>query len=150
MTLKEKADVMDHDQSSYSVPISLKERLGFGAGYQLRRHNNLYEAAANQVTHFARQDWHRYIGPIETFGNTNPYHGHFVSISLPFTLPSRIAIISYILECELLNAECSQLELLTFANNRRFLIRRDMRVGEQGYGGKPTILTHFASVCLLT
>jgi hypothetical protein len=95
----DQSEVVGHDVYSYPVDISLQERLGFGAGYQLRRHNNALEAEANHAVHSARQDWHRYIGPIETFGNANPYHGNALSIALPFTLPDRVAVIAYLLEC---------------------------------------------------
>lgn len=77
----------------------LEARLGFCPRYQLRRHKN--EDKINNGVHWARQDWHRYIGPTDVFGNANPYHGNFTSLVLPFTLPDRVEIIAYFLECKL-------------------------------------------------
>jgi hypothetical protein len=98
MTPTEKPDIVGYALTSYPVDISSQEHLGFGVGYELRRHKN--EAAINQATHSARQDWQRYIGPIDTFGNANPYHGNFVSLVLPFTLPDRVAVLAYLIECQ--------------------------------------------------
>jgi hypothetical protein len=101
MTLIAKPDAVDYDLTSRPVQISLRERLGHGVGIQLRRHKN--EAEINRATHSARQDWRRYIGPIDTFGNANPYHGSFVSLVLPFTLPDRVAVLAYLIECQSLH-----------------------------------------------
>jgi ophiobolin F synthase len=100
-TLIAKPDTVDYDLTSRPVHISLQERLGHGVGIQLRRHKN--EAAINRATHSARRDWRRYIGPIDTFGNANPYHGSFVSLVLPFTLPDRVAVLAYLIECQSLH-----------------------------------------------
>ena len=141
--MSDKPDLLDYNLTSHPVQISLQERLGFGEGFQLRRHNNTLEAKANQAIHSARRDWHRYIGPIETFGNANPYHGNGISIALPLTLPDRVAAVAYLFECWSLQIEKSRSELLTFYNYRRFPIRRYMRVGKQVHPGKSTVLPHF-------
>lgn len=97
MTTEENPGVRDYDLTSYPVHISLQERLGFSDGYQLRRHKN--EADIYRAIHSARQDWQRYIGPIETFGTANPYHGDFMSLTLPLTLSDRVDVIAYLIEC---------------------------------------------------
>jgi len=97
MNTTERSDVACYDLTSDLVQISLQGRLAFGVGYQLRRHK--HEAEINRATHAARQDWQRYIGPIKTFGNANPYHGNFVSLTIPLTLPDRVAVTAYLLEC---------------------------------------------------
>lgn len=70
---------------------------GFAKGYELRRHKN--EAAANLAVFQARRDWIKYIGPIDTFADCNPYHGNFVSLVLPFSHPERVHITAYFMEC---------------------------------------------------
>jgi hypothetical protein len=99
--MTEKSDAVGYDLTSYPVHIPMQERLGHGARIQLRRHKN--EAEINRATHSARQDWQRYIGPIDTFGNANPYHGNFVSLVLPFTQPDRVAVLAYLIECQSLH-----------------------------------------------
>jgi hypothetical protein len=97
MSPTEKPDTVGYDLASSPVHVSLQQRLGFGVGYEPRRHNN--EAGINRATHSARLDWQRYIGPIDKFGGANPYHGNFVSLVLPFTLPDRVAVLTYLIEC---------------------------------------------------
>jgi hypothetical protein len=88
----------EYDKTSHIVPISNKELQGFGKGYTLRNHKD--EDVVNNASHTARQDWVRYVGPIETFGGCNPYHGNFTSLTLPFTQPERLAICAYFIECK--------------------------------------------------
>jgi hypothetical protein len=97
MTLSDKSDVTGYDFTSNVVHISSEERFGFAVGYQLRRHRD--EAKAHEAFNSCRRDWQRYIGPIEQFGNANPYHGNFLSLTLPYTLPDRVPVIGYLLEC---------------------------------------------------
>lgn len=71
---------------------------GLCHGYELRRHK--HEQNANEGSFRCRKDWTRYIGPIERWGNCNPYEGHFASVVLPMCKPERLALVSYIFECE--------------------------------------------------
>ncbi|CAG8256281.1 unnamed protein product [Penicillium nalgiovense] len=66
--------------------------------YTSRRHK--YEKKANEESFRCREDWKQYIGPIERWGNCNPYEGHFASVVLPLCKPERLELVSYILECE--------------------------------------------------
>jgi hypothetical protein len=97
MSPTEKPDIVGYDLTSCPVHVSWQQRLGFGDGYKPRRHKN--EAGINRAIHSARLDWQRYIGPIDKFGSANPYHGNFVSLVLPFTLPDRVAVLAYLIEC---------------------------------------------------
>ena len=88
-----------YDQTSYAVhDLPDAERHGFAKGLTLRRHKN--EAEANNSVYQMRQDWLRLIGPVETFGNCNPYHGNAIALILPFTKPERVAVSSYFFECK--------------------------------------------------
>lgn len=98
--------MLDYDSTSSIVHVSPQERLGFCTGYEIRRHKN--ESEANRAIHRARQDWLRYIGPTTTFANANPYHGNFASLVLPFTLPERVAISAYFLECRSFSVSATQ------------------------------------------
>lgn len=91
---------MNYDSISDIVKVPQGSHLGFCAGYQLRRPKSDVEAEANRGTHQARQDWHRLIGPIDTFANANPYHGSFGALTVPFTMKDRAAIVSYLFECK--------------------------------------------------
>lgn len=89
----------EYDRTSDVVNgISEEERHGFGNGLHLRRHK--CEALTNDAMHQTRKDWRDLIGPIETFGNANPYDGNFVALVLPFTRPERLAVSTYFLECK--------------------------------------------------
>lgn len=58
------------DQCSTQVDVSCHPTLGFGAGYELRRHNSWAEADAGCLE--ARLDWARYVGVVPTeFGSYN-------------------------------------------------------------------------------
>lgn len=89
----------EYDRTSVVVNgPSYDERHGFGRGLVLRRHK--WESLTNAAMHQARKDWQDLIGPIETFGNSNPYDGNFAALVLPFTRPERLAVSTYFLECK--------------------------------------------------
>lgn len=86
----------EYEETSYTVDPSSYDALGFAKSYTLRRHK--YEAEANRGAYECRQDWIKYIGPIEQFGNCNPYDGNFTYLVLPFTRPERLWLCAYIHE----------------------------------------------------
>lgn len=69
----------------------------FCCGYELRRHK--FEHNANEGSRRCREDWDRYIGPIERWGSWNPFDGHFAAVVLPTCKPERLSLASYIFEC---------------------------------------------------
>ncbi|KAJ5624352.1 isoprenoid synthase domain-containing protein [Penicillium lagena] len=69
---------------------------GFCHHYALRRHK--HEQNANEGSFRCRDDWRKYIGPIERWGSCNPYDGHFATVVLPLCKPERLALVSYIFE----------------------------------------------------
>src|SRR6202012_2150657 len=71
---------------------------GFCHNYALRRHK--HEQNANEGSFRCRDDWRKYIGPIERWGSCNPYDGHFAAVVLPLCKPERLALVSYIFECK--------------------------------------------------
>lgn len=86
------------DELSVRVPRDAADIDGLCHGYELRRHK--HEQKANEGSFRCREDWTRYIGPIERWGNCNPYEGHFASVVLPMCKPERLVLVSYIFECE--------------------------------------------------
>lgn len=83
---------------SYRVPRATPDIDGLCHGYELRRHK--HEQHANEGSLRCREDWTRYIGPIERWGSCNPYDGNFAAVVLPMCKPERLALASYIFECE--------------------------------------------------
>jgi len=83
-------------QLSTIVDPTTYDTRGFCNGFELRRHE--FEGEANEGSRQARSDWIRRIGPIEKFGNCNPYSGHFAALVLPLCIPERLRLISYIFE----------------------------------------------------
>lgn len=120
-----------YDSTSKLVDISDRDLLGLGGGLQLRRH--IAEAVANDAMHEARTDWRRYIGPIDTFADANPYDGNFVALVLPFTSPNRIKVSAYFMECKAESSQPSPWSSLT--KSRRIPVRRYLRICEQRTGG---------------
>jgi hypothetical protein len=86
------------DFTSYPVDILQYDTHGLCVNYSLRRHK--FEKEANAGCQEARQDWIKYIGPIEQFGGCNPINGNFTAVVLPLCLPERLRLVAYILECE--------------------------------------------------
>ncbi|EMC96021.1 hypothetical protein BAUCODRAFT_513498 [Baudoinia panamericana UAMH 10762] len=86
----------EYNETSYVVDSSQFDSQGFCDGYELRRHR--CESEANLGAYEARRDWLRSIGPIDEFGNANPYHGDFTSVVLPFTIPDRVRLCAYAME----------------------------------------------------
>jgi hypothetical protein len=89
-----------NNQYSHLLHIGEYDTHGFCEDYQLRRHK--YEAEANSGSYEARQDWIRLIGPVDQFGGCNPVNGNFTAVVLPFCLPERLRLVSYVLECEMI------------------------------------------------
>lgn len=86
------------DELSSVVSRESSDIDGLCYGYELRRHK--HEDRANEGSLRCREDWTRYIGPIERWGNCNPYEGHFTSVVLPLCRPDRLALAAYIFECQ--------------------------------------------------
>lgn len=86
------------DETSYQVSRQTSGIDGLRHGYTLRRHK--YEQNANKGSLRCRDDWRRYIGPIERWGSCNPWDGHFASVVLPLCKHERLALVSYIFECK--------------------------------------------------
>ncbi|CAG8218609.1 unnamed protein product [Penicillium nalgiovense] len=87
-----------YGEISYVVRRQTPDIDGLCHDYTLRRHK--YEKRANEGSFRCREDWKQYIGPIERWGNCNPYEGHFASVVLPLCKPERLELVSYNLECE--------------------------------------------------
>ncbi|OQE94690.1 hypothetical protein PENNAL_c0003G09066 [Penicillium nalgiovense] len=87
-----------YDDISYMVRRQTPDIDDLCHDYTSRRHK--YEKKANEESFRCREDWKQYIGPIERWGNCNPYEGHFASVVLPLCKPERLELVSYILECE--------------------------------------------------
>ena len=85
------------DETSYLVSLSHYDTHSLCSDYTLRRHK--YESEANAGCYEARQDWIKYVGPIEEFGGCNPINGNFSAVVLPLTKPERLRMIAYVLEC---------------------------------------------------
>ncbi|KAJ5202050.1 uncharacterized protein N7498_006713 [Penicillium cinerascens] len=81
-----------------SYPVSRQTSCidGFCHNYALRRHK--YEQNANEGSFRCRDDWKKYIGPIECWGGCNPWDGHFASVVLPLCKPERLGLVSYVFE----------------------------------------------------
>lgn len=88
----------EQDKTSYLVSRSVPDIDGFCHDYTLRRHK--YEQNANEGSSRCRDDWRKYIGPIERWGSCNPFDGHFASVVLPLCKPERLALVSYVFECK--------------------------------------------------
>lgn len=86
------------DELSVHVTRDAPDIDGLCHGYELRRHK--HEQNANEGSLRCREDWTKYIGPIERWGNCNPYEGHFASVVMPMCKPERLALASYIFECK--------------------------------------------------
>jgi hypothetical protein len=128
--IKERFDRL-YNSTSELVDMSDRDLSGLGNGLRLRRHKA--EAVANTAIHEARTDWRRYIGPMDTFADANPYDGNFVALVLPFTRLDRVEISAYFMECKYA-LDCSSTSgSLTL--DRRFLVRRYLRVCEPETGG---------------
>lgn len=86
------------DTTSTPVDPSTYDPLGFAAptSFPLRRHR--HEPEAIEGSRLARADWLRHIGPIDTFGNCNPYSGHFAALTLPLCAKERLRVIAYVFE----------------------------------------------------
>jgi hypothetical protein len=98
--ITEKPKSAPADETSYLVPLSHYDTHSLCSGYTLRRHKS--ESEANAGCHEARQDWIKYIGPIEQFGGCNPLNGNFSAVVLPLAKPERLRLIAYVLECKTL------------------------------------------------
>ena len=122
----------DYDIISDIVEMPQGDHLGFCPGYQLRRPKMAAEKEANQGSHQARRDWHRLIGPIDTFANTNPYQGNFASICAPFMLAERAALVSYLFECMRPTMPYSPQLKCSLLVLRCVPVRRHTRVRQQG------------------
>ncbi|RYN20222.1 Fusicoccadiene synthase [Alternaria tenuissima] len=85
------------DETSYLVSLSHYDTHSLCSDYTLRRHK--YESEANAGCYEARQDWIKYVGPIEEFGGCNPINGNSSAVVLPLTKPERLRMIAYVLEC---------------------------------------------------
>jgi hypothetical protein len=88
----------DQDEISYLVSRQTSDIDGFCHEYPLRCHK--HDQKANEGSFRCREDWARYVGPLDRWANCNPYHGNFVSLVLPLCKPGRLALISYFCECE--------------------------------------------------
>ncbi|KAJ9364273.1 geranylgeranyl pyrophosphate synthase [Paecilomyces variotii] len=84
------------DERSYTVPRESSDIEGFCDGYALRRHK--FEDKAIEGSLQCREDWLKYIGPIERWGCNSPWEGHFGTVVLPLCKPERLGVISYIFE----------------------------------------------------
>ncbi|KAJ6104679.1 isoprenoid synthase domain-containing protein [Penicillium sp. IBT 18751x] len=94
--MNHQAPSSEGDGISYPVSRQTPDIDGFCHNYVLRRHK--YEQNANEGSSRCRNDWRRYIGPIERWGNCNPFDGHFASVVVPLCKPERLALVSYIFE----------------------------------------------------
>jgi hypothetical protein len=92
------------DETSYEVRRQAPDIDGLCYDYTLRHHK--YEGQANKGSLRCREDWKRYIGPIERWGNFNPYDGHFSSVVLPLCKPDRLELVSYILNVSYASISC--------------------------------------------
>jgi hypothetical protein len=88
----------EQDKTSYIVSRPASDIDGFCHDYTLRRHK--YEQNANEGSFRCRDDWRKYIGPIERWGSCNPFNGHFASVVLPLCKPERLGLVSYVFECK--------------------------------------------------
>ncbi|KAJ5813261.1 geranylgeranyl pyrophosphate synthase [Penicillium pulvis] len=86
----------EQEETSYLVSRPVPDIDGFCHNYTLRRHK--YEQNANEGSSRCRDDWRKYIGPIERWGSCNPFDGHFASVVLPLCKPERLALVSYVFE----------------------------------------------------
>ena len=86
------------DATSYDLDLADYDTHGLCSKYTLRRHK--YESEANAGCYEARQDWSRYIGPVEQFGGCNPVNGNFSSVVYPLCKPERLRLVAYVLECK--------------------------------------------------
>lgn len=66
------------DEPSYLVSLSHYDTHSLCSDYTLRRHK--YESEANAGCYESRQDWIKYVGPIEEFGGCNPINGNFSAV----------------------------------------------------------------------
>ncbi|CAN9134015.1 unnamed protein product [Alternaria alternata] len=96
------------DETSYLVSLSHYDTHSLCSDYTLRRHK--YKSEANAGCYEARQDWIKYVGPIEEFGGCNPINGNFSAVVLPLTKPERLRMIAYVLEYALLYDNMIELE----------------------------------------
>ncbi|CAN9449237.1 unnamed protein product [Alternaria alternata] len=96
------------DETSYLVSLSNYDTHSLCSDYTLRRHK--YESEANAGCYEARQDWIKYVGPIEEFGGCNPINGNFSAVVLPLTKPERLRMIAYVLEYAFLYDNMIELE----------------------------------------
>ncbi|KAK3331321.1 isoprenoid synthase domain-containing protein, partial [Apodospora peruviana] len=88
---------MDDHITSEPIDLGRFDTQGFcRTGYPLRRHR--FEALADAGCHEARQDWIRYIGPVDEFGGCNPVNGNFTALALPLVKPERLRSVAYVLE----------------------------------------------------
>ncbi|KAK4449781.1 isoprenoid synthase domain-containing protein [Podospora aff. communis PSN243] len=90
---------MDDDHTSTALDMAAFDGTrSFCRGYPLRRHR--FESLANRGCHEARQDWMRYIGPIDQdqFGGCNPRNGNFTALVLPLVRAERLKTVAYVLE----------------------------------------------------
>lgn len=110
------------DELSVLVARDASDIDGLCHGYELRRHK--HQQNANEGSLHCREDWTRYIGPIERWGNCNPYEGHFAAVVLPMCKPERLPLVSYIFECKDLPAFLGQLLLDTGSRFSRCLLVR--------------------------
>ncbi|KAJ5670875.1 isoprenoid synthase domain-containing protein [Penicillium longicatenatum] len=86
----------EQDKTSYIVSRPASGIDGFCHDYTLCRHK--YEQNANEGSFRCRDDWRKYIGPIERWGSCNPFNGHFASVVLPLCKPERLGLVSYVFE----------------------------------------------------
>ena len=89
--------IPEADGLSYIVSSGPSGVDGLCCNYELRRHR--YEHLADEGAQSCRDDWVKYIGPLERWGCCNPWEGNFGSVVLPFCKPERLALMSYIFEC---------------------------------------------------
>lgn len=91
--------LLKEEATSFKVPRNESSDIGgFCDQYSLRRHK--HEEKADQGCLSLREDWERYIGPIERWGSCNPFEGNFGSMVLPMCKPDRLALVCYIFECK--------------------------------------------------
>lgn len=93
--------LLNEDATSFKVHREGSSNIGgFCDQYSLRRHK--HEDKADQGCLRLREDWEKYIGPIERWGSCNPFEGNFGSVVLPMCRPDRLALVCYIFECKFL------------------------------------------------
>ena len=86
----------DLEETSRPIDHFSYNNHGFSSGFKLRRHK--YEHLADEGSRQCRSDWLRCVGPVDKFGNCNPYSGHFGAVVIPLCKPERLRVVAYIFE----------------------------------------------------